>query len=69
MKYILKNKEIELTDEEVKEITKQSQIKKEENNKVYAVYLKDEIEGDYIFKGTLEEINAWLSLREKGFNI
>jgi hypothetical protein len=33
MKYILKNKEIELTDEEVREIAKQSQIKKEEERR------------------------------------
>lgn len=35
----------------------------------YAVYYKGVIEGDYLFKGTLEEVNAWISLKEKGFEI
>lgn len=35
----------------------------------YAIYYKDNLEGDYIFRGTLEEVNAWLSLKEKGFEI
>jgi len=34
----------------------------------WAVYEKGSY-GDYVFKGTLEEVNAWLSLREKGFEI
>jgi len=34
----------------------------------YAVYLKDD-PYDYVFKGTLEQINAWISLEEKGFEI
>lgn len=35
----------------------------------WAVYRKDEPESDFLFKGTLEEVNAWLSLKEKGFDI
>jgi len=35
---------------------------------IYAVYLKDN-NGDYLFKGTLQEVNAWLDLQSKGFNI
>lgn len=35
----------------------------------YAVYEKDTYDGNYLFKGTLEEVNAWLSLKEKGFNL
>lgn len=37
----------------------------------YAVYDKDKDLGfyEYEFKGSLEEVNAWISLREKGFNI
>lgn len=35
----------------------------------YAVYPKDDYEASYVFKGTLEEINAWMSLQEKGFSI
>lgn len=37
----------------------------------YAVYHKDDNYNynDYLFKGTLEEVNAWLSLKEKGFDI
>lgn len=35
---------------------------------VYAVYPKDN-PTDYEFKGSLEEVNAWISLKEKGFNI
>ena len=38
------------------------------NDNIYAVYLK----GDschYVFKGTLEAINAWVSLQAKGFDI
>ena len=23
---------------------------------------------DYLFKGTLEEVNAWISLKEKGYD-
>lgn len=34
-----------------------------------AVYLKGDYEGDYVFKGSLEEVNAWLGLKEKGFEI
>lgn len=38
---------------------------------IYAVYDKvnDPYHADYVFKGTLEEINAWMSLQEKGFII
>lgn len=35
----------------------------------YAVYEKNDSYGDYVFKGTLEEVNAWLSLKEKGFEV
>lgn len=34
----------------------------------YGVYEKDS-QGSPLFIGSLEEVNAWLSLREKGFNI
>lgn len=34
----------------------------------YAVYEKDNYE-NYLFRGTIEQVNAWLSLQEKGFNI
>ena len=36
----------------------------------YAVYKKDE-DGlqDIVFRGTIEEVNAWISLKEKGYNI
>ncbi len=33
----------------------------------YAIYKKGE--NQHIFIGTLEEVNAWLSLKEKGFDI
>ena len=33
---------------------------------IWAVYQKDEY-GSYLFKGTIEEVNAWLDLQEKGF--
>lgn len=33
----------------------------------YAVYKEGAYE-EYLFKGTLEEINAWISLKEKGYN-
>ena len=40
---------------------------------IYAVYLKsDYLKGDRaeaVFRGTIEEVNAWLSLKEKGFDI
>lgn len=36
---------------------------------IYAVYNIDEEDGKYVFKGSLEEVNAWLSLKEKGFNL
>lgn len=42
-------------------------IPREDNE--WVVYQKDKFEGDYLFKGTLEEVNAWISLKEKGFNI
>jgi hypothetical protein len=35
----------------------------------YAVYSKDVEALDYLFRGTLEEVNAWLSLKERGFNL
>ena len=35
---------------------------------IYAVYSKEDQYGDYLFKGTLEEVNAWISLKEKGFD-
>ena len=34
----------------------------------WAVYPKGEY-GDYLFRGNLEEVNAWLSLKEKGFDL
>lgn len=34
----------------------------------YAVYTMGEY-NDYLFKGTLEEVNAWISLKEKGYDI
>lgn len=37
---------------------------------IYAVYrIDDGYYMDYIFKGSLEEVNAWLSLKEKGFDL
>jgi len=36
---------------------------------IYTVNKKDDYLEDYLFKGTLEEVNAWLSLKEKGFDI
>lgn len=35
---------------------------------IYAVYKIGDWH-NYLFKGTLEEVNAWLSLKEKGFDI
>jgi hypothetical protein len=39
----------------------------------YAVYPADYVYGlsddSYLFKGTLQEVNAWLELKEKGFNV
>ncbi len=37
-------------------------------DKQYAVYKKGEWD-DILFLGTLEEVNAWISLQEKGFDI
>lgn len=34
----------------------------------YVVYEKDDQEGDTLFSGTLEQVNAWISLKEKGFS-
>ena len=34
----------------------------------YAVYEKGKW-NNYLFKGTIEAVNAWLSLNEKGFDI
>jgi hypothetical protein len=34
----------------------------------YAVYKKDKC-SEYVFKGSLSEINAWISLKEKGFDL
>jgi hypothetical protein len=34
----------------------------------YVVYREDNIGGEYLFKGTLEEVNAWVSLKEKGYD-
>lgn len=34
----------------------------------YGIYEKY-LEGDCLFKGNLEQVNAWISLREKGFEI
>ncbi len=31
---------------------------------IYAIYYKGEYER-YVYKGTIEEVNAWISLREK----
>jgi len=50
MKYTLKNKEIELTDEEVKEIIKINSTLKEE--KVIGFVLKNRITGSTIFQST-----------------
>jgi len=37
---------------------------------IYAVYnVGDTFSGNYLFKGTLPEVNAWLSLKEKGYNV
>lgn len=36
---------------------------------IYAIYENDNPYGEYFFKGTIEEVNAWLSLKEKGFNL
>lgn len=36
---------------------------------IYAVYPKDTETFAYLFKGTLPEVNAWLDLKAKGFNI
>jgi len=36
---------------------------------IYAVYLKDDKSDNYLFKGTLSEIDAWLSLKQKGFDL
>jgi hypothetical protein len=47
MKYILKNKEIELTDEEVKDIIRQNQIKKE---KIFEIKELSKIQiGDWVY--------------------
>ena len=35
----------------------------------YAVYPKDDWQAKYVFRGTLPEVNAWMSLQEKGFTI
>jgi hypothetical protein len=37
----------------------------------YAIYFKGDIERGrlYQYRGNLEEINAWMSLKEKGFDI
>lgn len=37
----------------------------------YTVYEKDSygiISNHYAFRGTLEEVNAWISLKEKGYD-
>lgn len=34
----------------------------------YAIYEKGKWH-NYLFKGTIEQVNAWLSLKEKGFEI
>ena len=33
----------------------------------YAVYLTGEYE-DYLYRGSIEEVSAWITLKEKGFN-
>jgi hypothetical protein len=35
----------------------------------YYVHKKGDYCVKYLFKGNLEEINAWISLREKGYEI
>ena len=50
MKYTLKNKEIELTDEEVKEIVKQNTEPKEE--KSVGLEIKNRFTGEVIFTST-----------------
>jgi hypothetical protein len=35
----------------------------------WAVYEKGKYDDNYLFKGSLEEVNAWLSLKEKGFDL
>lgn len=36
---------------------------------LYTVNNKDDYSNDYLFRGTLTEVNAWLELQKKGFNI
>lgn len=36
---------------------------------VHEIMPNGEVKIDYVFKGTLEQINAWLSLKEKGFDL
>ena len=39
-------------------------------DKEWAIYRKgSSFNSDFLFRGTLEEVNAWLSLREKGFDL
>lgn len=35
----------------------------------WAVYDRDSNSSEYVFRGTLEEVNAWISLKEKGFEL
>ena len=70
MKYTLKNKEIELTDEEVKEIVKQNSQPKEE--KKMGLEIKNRFTGNVIFTSTKtmwkeaveEAVNSEANLRE-----
>lgn len=45
------------------------QIRNYQDN-IYAVYPEDVTDlCDYLFKGALPEVNAWISLNEKGYDI
>jgi len=35
----------------------------------YGVYLLDDTDYDCLFSGSLSEVNAWISLTEKGYNL
>jgi len=54
-------------DKQLEYMNNQYDIRMYDNNE-YAVYLKGN-PCEYVFKGTLEAINAWVSLQAKGFDI